>query len=364
MSIFNLTGYALSTTVALTVLAGCGGSSQMAPTGIMQPGAGSPIIPRPAFQNDRLNDIIALHGDVISGPLVAPRRFMNPNAVGKALIFASNSLGSPHQSVVDIYLQKGKSKMVGQITGLYGPRGMAADKADNVYIESEGDSKVFVYAPPYSGGPALTLDDSGWLPYDVAVSPQGVVGVANLCSAPSCGNGSVTFYGMGGATPCATVTDPNLSLALDVGFDDKGNLYIDGNGPPPGYSPIVGEIKGGCHATKITFLTTTNSINFPSGIKVDKAGRIAILDVGNKVLETYNPPKKDSLGSPVSTIALLGFSQLYAFTFRASGRGVYLGAATSSGYRIAEFSYPAGVPGKAFNAGGGVGVAVTPPLVP
>jgi hypothetical protein len=365
MPIFNQTGYALSTSVALTILAGCGGSSQMAPT---PPGlassAGAESAQMQVVRDPRINSILALHYDPVSGDLVKAHSFVNPDAVGKPLIFASNSLGSAHHSVVDIYLQKGKNKMVGQITGLYGPRGMATDKADNVYIESEGDSKVFVYAPPYSGAPVLTLDDSGWFPYDVAVSPQGVVGVANLCNAPSCGsNGSVTFYAKHSTNICATVTNSNFYSVQDVGFDNKGNLYVDGFISYPSI-PFVGEIKGGCHATKITFLKTTNSISSPSGIKVDKADRIAILDVGNKALYSYDPPKKSSLGSPISTIQLSGFNTLYAFAFEASGRDVYVGAADSSGYRVAEYSYPAGVPKKAFSAGGGVGVAVTPPLLP
>ena len=189
--------------------------------------------------------------------------------------------------------------------------------------------------------------------------------MANICNAPSCGgDGSVTFYAKDSTNVCATVGDPNFTSVYDVGFSDKGNLYIDGSGPGPSYGPIFGEISGGCHATKIMLLTTTNFINFASGIKVDKADRIAILDAGNKALYTYNPPQNGSLGSPVSTIQLPGFNLVYAFTFQASGRNVYVGASSSSSYRVAEFSYPAGVAKKAFNAGGGDGVAVTPPLTP
>jgi hypothetical protein len=358
--------HALSASVALVMLAGCsGGSPQTDPTGLGPgPSAASSSVTTRVVQARQLARMLGLR-HAAARPFVKTRSFVNPDAVGKALIFASDSLGSAHHSVVDIYLQKGKNKMVGQITGLYGPRGMATDKADNVYIESEGDSEVFVYAPPYTGAPALTLDDSGWFPYDVAVSSKGVVAVANICNAPSCGgNGSVTFYAKGATTPCATVGDPNFTSVYDDGFDDKGNLYVDGSGPGPSYGPIAGEIKGGCHATTITLLTTANVINFPVGIKVDKADRIAILDAGNFALYTYNPPTNGSFGSPVSTVPLPGFNLVYGFTFQASGRDVYVGASTSSGYRVAKFSYPAGVPKKAFNAGGGDGVAVTPPLTP
>jgi hypothetical protein len=362
MSTSTAPSNAIALAVAIVMLAGCsGGSSPIAPPalGSASEAESSSATTRVA-QARQLARMLALRNGAV-GDVVTMRSFMSPDAVGKPLIFASNSLGSAHHSVVDIYLQRDKNKMVGQITGLYGPRGMATDKADNVYIESEGDSKIFVYAPPYTGAPAFTLDDTGWFSYDVAVSPQGIVAVANICNAPSCGgNGSVTFYAKNSTKACATVGDPNFYSVQDDGFDDRGNLYVDGYGAT---SPVVGEIKGGCHAKNITLLTTTNSINYPGGIKVDKTDGIAILDVGNKALYTYGPPKNGSLGSPISTVQLQAFNILYAFAFAASGRDVYVGAATS-GYQVAEYSYPAGVLRKSFNAGGGVGVAVTPPLTP
>jgi hypothetical protein len=291
---------------------------------------------------------------------------MNPDAKGKPLIFAADDLGScsggrsnTDGGDVDIYLQGGKNKMVGQVTGFCSPAGLATDAVGNLYVADEGHAAIPVYAPPYTGAPFLTLDDTGELPYDVAVSPKGVVGVLN--------NSNVTFYAKNSATPCATVSDPNFPIMNDDGFDKNGNLYIDGFGAPPSYDSAVGEIKGGCHADKIIPLTTTNTLGFLLDIRVDKAGRVAIYDdheSGDTVIDTYNPPKQGSLGSPVSTISLSGLLHSYAFTFRASGAEIYVGAANAESYEVVGFGYPGGGEKKTFNAGGGTGIAVTPPLIP
>jgi hypothetical protein len=292
---------------------------------------------------------------------------MNRDATGKPLIFADDDLGSCSAGLsntdggdVDIYLQGGKNKMVGQVTGFCSPAGLATDAAGNLYVADEGHSAVPIYAPPYTGAPALTLDDTGAMPYDVAVSPKGVVGVVNIDT------GNVKFYDKNSSSPCATVSDPNF-FASNGGFDKNGNLYIDGFGGPPSYNSAIGEIKGGCHAKKIIPLTTTNMLGFLGDIRVDRVGHVAVYDdheSGGTVIDTYTPPKQGSLGSPVSTISLSGLLHSYAFTFRGSGTEVYVGAANSESYEVVSFGYPGGGEKKAFNAGGGTGMAATPPLIP
>jgi hypothetical protein len=367
MRISNLAGCTLSTSMALTALAGCGGSTQTAPTLLgLAPGPETQSTPWQRVQDSRLR-IRALLGSFAPGRPNTTGSFMNPDARGKPLIFAANAGGSCGFGYVDIYLQGGKNKLVGQITGLCGASGVAADAARNLYVADEGHSAVPVYAPPYTGAPALTLDDTGELPQNVAVSRKGVVGVSNICSAPSCGgSGSVTFYAKNSTTPCVTVTDPNFYVYPGDGFDKKGNLYIDGVGGPPSYSFTIAEIKGGCHAKKIMLLTTTNTLGSLGDIQIDKAGRIAVQDYhnsGDDVIDTYNPPSQGSLGSPVSSVSL-GLL-VYSFTFRGSGAEIYVGARNnSSNYEVVSFGYPGGAEIKAFNAGGGTGMAATPALIP
>jgi len=149
-----------------------------------------------------------------------------------------------------------------------------------------------------------------------------------------------------------------------------GNLYIDGGNSVNATS--VGKIDGGCNAKRVRTLTTNNMIQRAGSIKVDKAGRIAILDWSNPndaVIDTYNPPKGGSLGNPVSTTSLTVSGYAGPFTFQASGRGLWLLYQDTSGSATAsEYAYPAGgapkksiigTPSQAYCC-----VAVTPVLVP
>jgi len=103
--------------------------------------------------------------------------FMDPDAVGKPLIFIADA-GLDNEEV-DIFLQSDR-KMVGQITGL-SPEGLATDAARNLYIANTGYMNILIYAPPYLTV-TLTLGDGNNIPRAVAVSRKGLVAVANVCT--------------------------------------------------------------------------------------------------------------------------------------------------------------------------------------
>jgi hypothetical protein len=146
--------------------------------------------------------------------------------------------------------------MVGQITGLSAPLGLAIDVADNLYVGNQDSPTVPVYAPPYTGAPILTPNTTGYLPQGVAVSAKGVVAVMNFCNSSSCELYDVSFYAKNSTTPCVTVAVPSPNLAVYGAFDRAGNLYLAGqNGP----NDFIGEIKGGCKATNVELLKTNNA---------------------------------------------------------------------------------------------------------
>jgi hypothetical protein len=371
MSIFNLTGYALSTSVALTVLAGCsgGGSPMPAPPGQVS-GVGTQPAEWQGVEDLRFNRILALRRGIISGHR-GTSSFMNPAAVGRPLLFISAGY-----NLIDIYLQGGKQKMMGQITGL-SPAGLATDSSRNLYVANYSASaggSIPVYAPPYTGSPTITLNDAGYSPQGVAVSPQGVVGVANFCNA-SCasGSGNVVLYAHNSTTPCATIADPKFQLMEYDAFDRNGNLYVDAFG---GSGVMFGEITGGCNAKNITLLTATNTLSLPFGIQVDKHNRVAILNDGGStydVLDIYKVPKGGSLGSPISVVDLVTPAYPTDFAFSASNADVYTAegqsCASQCGGGLANtYDFPVGgtfeksIPLGASEAGNGA--AVTPASVP
>jgi hypothetical protein len=354
------------TTVALTMLSACsGGNSQMAPT-LLAPesraAAGS--AQAEVSQNDVINNLRNRRRTIASGQAVMRPSFFNANAKGKHLVFGADGVSN-----VYIYLQNDKNqKMVGQISGLTYPAGLASDTGGDLYVA--GNDTVPVYAPPYTGAPKSTLNDPGYYSQAVALSPTGVVAVTNFCNAPSCstGTGNVVFYAQNSTTPCATVADPNFATPLYDAFDEKGNLYITAISADGGHT--IGEIKGNCKAKKIALLATSNGIGAIGGIEVDKADRIAILGKGGSnydVLDVYKAPKNGSLGNPLSVTEIVTPALPIDFAFSASGADVYTAEEESTGGLLNSYDFPAG--GSAENSitigtGTPLGVAVTPPVFP
>ena len=335
MRISTLAGYALGATIAFTALAGCGGGSQIAPTTLTQSAAWSQSVQRPAFQNGRLNSFLARHGTILQSPGVTRPSFMDPKAVRKPLVFLADGAN------VGIFLQGGENKMVGQVSGFQLADALATDTARDLYVVDYFADNVTVYAPPYTDGPKLTFQP-GRYPGNIAVSRQGTVAVqtCTILSGSQCGPG-VLFFAAGSTTPCATVRDQDIGYA---GFDRKGNLYTVGRNSSN--TTVVGKIDGGCNAKRVRTLTINNTIGFPGDIEVDKAGRIAILDssYNDAVIDTYNPPKRGSLGSPISITPLTVPYYAGPFIFQASGRGLWLLYQTygSSSETASEYAYPAG----------------------
>ena len=377
MRISNAASRGLTASAVLTMLAGCGGSSQMTPTSPTQSGTGNSPIQRAAFQNGRLDGFLATRGGMVPAYRPARPSFMDPGSVGKPLVFVS------YGATIDIYLQDRKNKLVGQISvpSLY----LATDTAGDLYSanSSVSSSSVTVYAPPYTSGPKLTLSTRE--ASAVAVSRQGTVAVV-ACTIPSgsqCADG-VVFYAAGSTTPCATVPlypSPFPNGVFGITFDRTGNLYVDSTGSGTSAPLTVGKIDGGCNAKKVKTFITANSIAFAGDIKVDKAGRLAILAAAGTspytvAIDAYDPPKKGSLGNPVSSTSLLGNISSGpfpsgAFAFMISGRGLWAGyenVGPSDAAGAYEFAYRAGgTPEKTIIGAPDTftyGVSVTPPLVP
>jgi hypothetical protein len=343
----------LAVAVAIVLAACSSGSSQIALNPVGQrsiAGSGSASY---AMQGGRILSVPAPLKSIPGTlhPITTPS-FIDSDAVAKPLIFVSDGASA----VVDIYRMGRKPRKVGQITGFNQPLGLATDSAANLYVADYSNEDVPIYAPPYTGSPKLTLIDGGHSPNGVSVSSQGIVAVTSF------NPGAVSFYAKNSTSACATIVDStNFSYVTYDAFDDKGNLYIDGSSSDG--NGAIGEITGGCNATNITLLTTSNSTPQADGIQVNKAGRISVLDKAYGAIYTYDPPKNGTLGSPVTTTPLTS-SGAIDFTFLASGKDVY--TADYDQGTAKEYDYPAGGAAKKSIAVGGVndGIAVTPPLVP
>jgi|HubBroStandDraft_5_1064220.scaffolds.fasta_scaffold00691_12 hypothetical protein len=363
MRTFYSLGGTLIALIAVSMLAGCSGNTASIAPSTAGKTQDLRSMQRPWLQINGNNER-GRRSDVASKHAVTPPSFFDSSEKGEPLVFVSDYTGN----VVDIYRQHGNNKMVGQITGLNGPSGLASDPTDNLYVTT--GSSIPIYASPYTGMPLLTLDDTGFFPNGVAISRLGVVGVTNFCNAPSCGNGSgnVVFFAPNSTTQCARVADPyNFGFVFFDAFNNRGDLYITGESAD--YTrDTVGVVRGGCKAKAITLLTTNSALGGVPSIRVDRRGRIAITSKSGSVyaIVTYKPPKNGSLGAPVSTTLLSSSSTPAAdFAFTASGRSLYEANILNPAVAY-KYEYPAGGTEEQSIAVGGqpFGVAVTPPLVP
>lgn len=144
--------------------------------------------------------------------------WMSPLANAENLLYVSNRVDPD----VTVYSWDDQ-KLVGTLKGFRDPRGECVDKAGNVFITDAGTSQILEYA---HGGtsPIATLDDGGHIPLDCSVDAvTGNLAVTDFGD----GGGSVIIYPNATGRPSRHF---NLHFAAYdyCGYDDSGNLFIDG----------------------------------------------------------------------------------------------------------------------------------------
>ena len=295
--------------------------------------------------------------DVISGGPIIIHPFVNLAEIKAPgiKIFVSDAANN----VVDIYNPSGK--LLGQLSGLSEPQGIAADGKGNIYIADTSNSRIQIYAPPYNKGPK-TLNDPGEYPSDVSVLNNGeFVAVANIIST-SGGPGNVILYKNGKIVK--TISNATFSRVYFCGFDGNGNLYIDGENSDG--SAVLGEIaKLTTSGKTFSTLTYNGTIEFPGGIEVTTDGKIAIDDQEAATIYTFNPPKNGSLGSPIATTPLTGSADPVTYAFTKNNKALWIVDAGNGD--AAKYAYPAGgSPVKTFSLPDAepIGVALVPAEVP
>ena len=180
--------------MAVALLAGCG-APQLAPSS--QP-LGTP----------------AIHPD--HNP-----SWMSPDAKNHDLLYISD-FGTDD---VDVYSYP-KGKLKGTLTGFAAPHGECVDAAGNVFVVNTGAYDILEY--PHGGStPIADLSDSGWYPLSCSVDPKtGNLAVTNQSLGSDAG--SVSIYKRAKGSP-KLYTASNIFFYYFCGYDDKGNLYVDGN---------------------------------------------------------------------------------------------------------------------------------------
>ena len=186
------------------------------------------------------------------------RSWMAREAKSQDLVYVSDYMAL----TVSVFSWSGK--LLGTLTGFGQPVGLCSDTDGNVFVADSALSDVVEYA---HGGslPIKTLIDSGQVPVGCAVdSKSGNLAVTNLKTAGG-GPGSVSIYAKAKGK-AKIYSDIELASTRDCGYDDKGNLFVDG------FKSITGpfafaELRGG--RTTFTNISVNRTIEEPVAVQWD-----------------------------------------------------------------------------------------------
>jgi sugar lactone lactonase YvrE len=188
--------------------------------------------------------------------------WMHPSTRSHDLLYVADS----YNSVVDIYTYP-EGKQVGALSGFNLPQGECSDANGNVFITNTNTSQIIEYA---HGGttPIAVLDDPHENPVGCAVDLKtGTLAVTNLTANGYGGSGSVALYKNARGTP-RLYFDPDIYFMFFCGYDNKGNLFVDGQ-----------HFGGGGHGFQLAELLPHENtfrniampvvVDFPGGVQWD-----------------------------------------------------------------------------------------------
>jgi hypothetical protein len=253
--------------------------------------------------------------------------WMLPEAKSEDLLYVANVY------TITVYSYP-RGKLVGTLQDFYTPYGECVDKTGDVYITDGKFGKIYEYA---HGGtkPIHTVNDPSYLAYGCAVDPTtGNLAVANY-SDNSGHSGNVAIYRKARGFPKSYV-GYGFYYYYYLGYDPKGNLYVDGLFGSYGDGFEFGELRKG--RGKINPILLGQSVAGPGGIQWD-GKYVALGDSAGAVIYQYTfAGSKATLqgtthltgaGDPVGQFGIVGSSVVTANQF-------------FSGSAVLVYPYPAG----------------------
>jgi hypothetical protein len=269
---------ALGVVTALAMLAGCEGGASQAGLGLSLPATQTAI--QPSFGRARSE-----HSD-------HSRSRMAPAARNGDLLYISD-VGTN-----DVYVYSyPKLKLEGTLTGFSTPDGECVDKAGDVFIANFNTQQIFEYA---HGGTTriATLNDPGYYPEGCSVDPTtGNLAVANYSNSDNV-RGNVAIYNGAAGSPAAYYTDSLMYEMFLCSYDNKGNLFVDGEQLGSGGFVLAELSRAGA---SLTDMFLNQSIGGISGVQWD--GRHLV--IGDSTAEMiYQFTIKGAFATKVGAIPL------------------------------------------------------------
>lgn len=249
------------------------------------------------------------------------RSWMKPLVPGTALLYVSDTVGH----VVDVYTYPNLKK-VGELAGFGNPEGECTDRSGNVWIADAGGA-VYEYA---HGGanPIVTLLADMNHPSDCAVDPRsGDLAVAN-------GNAQVLIFHTGSSSP-SIYSDANFFQTAFLGYDSRGNLFVDGMDSSNQFFWYAELPAGGQSFTDVTLnYGTFPQLQSPGGVHWDGT-HMAIGDTQSTIYQTQ--------GSNVVSTTTISTTCAFDFALTKSRRAPLVAADQCTGGGVVDtFAYPGG----------------------
>ena len=224
-----------------------------------------------------------------------------PNAKAGALLYVSDT----ETSNVYVYTYPG-GVLKQTLGGFIDPGGECVDAKGNVFVTNTGGLDIVEYAHGAST-PAATLNDPGYFPFGCSVNPTtGNLAVTNFSTASGSGSGNVVIYERAKGKPKKRYGDAAIGGMLLCGYDDKGNLFVNGltQASTTGFAELP---KGG---KKLVNITLDQNIVAAGGVQWD-GKYVAVGDEASDTIYRFSISGKK--GTTAGTAALSGGSAVVQF---------------------------------------------------
>jgi hypothetical protein len=154
----------------------------------------------------------------------------------------------------------------GTLTGFRSPAGLCVDQAGDIWVSEQASGHIKEYA--HGGTKAIAvLDDTGELPVSCAIDPTtGNLAVANFYRRKHGGHGGIAIFTDAKGKPTFYTGVQGL-YGYFCGYDDKGNLFVDGTSHVSGGFLFEELPKGTAQLRNITL--TGGTIYFPGQVQWD-----------------------------------------------------------------------------------------------
>ncbi len=236
-------------------------------------------------------------------PLTAARGTAPLRAEAKtdALLYVSDTETS------DVYVYTYPGGVLKQtLGGFIDPGGECVDAKGDVFVTNTGGLNIVEYAHGAST-PAATLNDPGYFPFGCAVDPTtGNLAVTNFSTASGSGSGNVVIYEHAKGKPKKRYGDAAINGMLLCGYDDKGNLFVNGltQASTTGFAELP---KGG---KKLIDIALDQNIVAAGGVQWD-GKYVAVGDEASDTIYRFSISGKK--GTTAGVAALSGGSAVVQF---------------------------------------------------